>query len=253
MKVSGDTRSEPSATVAGAGKGTRVVLLGLVLLSLGIHMVGLRRDLPYPDVDEPVFVTPAVHIAATGDLNPHWFGHPGSTVIYPLAAAYHVWDAVGHGGPLLSSDRSISRRFAESPAPFYVLGRLWSIAFAVASVPLLFLIGRRAFQRTATRTAPLAAPSAIGQDSVVGIALPRYQRRLPRCESPSCPTCPLVSYATLCCMAFQSRKKYGVEHMKATAVTPTPLSTASATCRRGSRRLPAIAAAISTGSSAIMK
>ena len=29
-------------------------------------------------------------IAATGDLNPHWFGHPGSTVIYPTAALIHT-------------------------------------------------------------------------------------------------------------------------------------------------------------------
>jgi hypothetical protein len=40
-----------------------------------------------------------VHIAATGDPNPGWFNHPGSTVIYPLAGLFHVWDVVAHQGP----------------------------------------------------------------------------------------------------------------------------------------------------------
>ena len=53
--------------------------------------LGLTKALPYePETDEPVFVQPAARIAATGDLNPHWFGHPGATVIYPLALAFRL-------------------------------------------------------------------------------------------------------------------------------------------------------------------
>lgn len=32
-----------------------------------------------------------------GDLNPHWFGHPGSTVIYPLALLYGLIYVAGRG------------------------------------------------------------------------------------------------------------------------------------------------------------
>src|SRR4029450_11764849 len=32
-----------------------------------------------------------------------------------------------------------------SPGDFYLIGRLWSIAFAIATIPLVFLLGRRCF------------------------------------------------------------------------------------------------------------
>jgi len=120
-------------------------VLGIMVASLGLECWAVTHDLPYPGVDEPVFVRPAVHIASTGDLDPHWFGHPGSTTIYPLAGLYHAWDAVAHGGPVFSPDPGLAHRFATSPADFYLIGRLWSIAFAIAAIPLVFLLGRRCF------------------------------------------------------------------------------------------------------------
>jgi len=120
-------------------------VLGILALSLGLEVWAVSYDLPYPGVDEPTFVRPAVHMAATGDLDPHWFGHPGSTTIYPLAGILHVWDAVGHGGPVFSSNGRVAERFVASPGTFYLIGRLWSIVFAVAAIPLVFLLGRRCF------------------------------------------------------------------------------------------------------------
>ena len=120
-------------------------VLGIMVLSLGLEVWAVSHDLPYPGVDEPTFVRPAVHMAATGDLNPHWFGHPGSTTIYPLAGIYHVWDAVAHGASVFSPDARIAERFATDPGAFYLIGRLWSITYAVAAIPLLFLLGRRCF------------------------------------------------------------------------------------------------------------
>src|SRR5262245_45049744 len=71
-------------------------LVVLVVVSSVAHLWALRRDLPIPEIDESAFVRPAVRIAASGDPNPHWFGHPGSTVIYPLAGLFHAWDVLGH-------------------------------------------------------------------------------------------------------------------------------------------------------------
>src|SRR5207253_1016019 len=78
------------------GRGARERMTGsgwlraaIVAVFLACSLWGLERDLPYtPEVDEPSFVVPAGRIAATGDLNPHWFGHPGSTVICPLLFAH---------------------------------------------------------------------------------------------------------------------------------------------------------------------
>ena len=123
-------------------------VLGIMVMSLGLECWALTRDLPYPDVDEPVFARAAVHIASTGDLDPHWFGHPGSTTIYPLAVLYHGWDTVTHGAPVFSPNPDLARRFERSPTAFYVIGRLWAITFAVAAIPVVFLLGRRCFSTT---------------------------------------------------------------------------------------------------------
>jgi Dolichyl-phosphate-mannose-protein mannosyltransferase len=46
---------------------------------------------------------------------------------------------------VFSSDARIAERFATDPGTFYLIGRLESIAYAVAAIPLVFLLGRRCF------------------------------------------------------------------------------------------------------------
>jgi 4-amino-4-deoxy-L-arabinose transferase-like glycosyltransferase len=125
-----------------------------MVVSSVAHLWALHRDLPVPDPDEATFARAAVHIAGTGDANPHWFGHPGSTVIYPVAGMLHAWDVLAHHGPIVTSDASLTARFERSPTEFYVIGRLWTITLSVGALPLLFLVGRRAFN---TRVALIAA------------------------------------------------------------------------------------------------
>jgi hypothetical protein len=125
------------------------VIAAIAAASSVAYLWALRRDLPLHDPDEAAFVRPAVHIAATGDLNPHWFGHPGSTVIYPLALFFRVWDLLFHQGPLLGSDSALTLRLYRHPTEFYLIGRFWSVALAIGALPLVFLIGRRVFDTRA--------------------------------------------------------------------------------------------------------
>lgn len=126
---------------------TTVVLLTAIMgAALALHLWGIRRDLPFDnDLDEANFVLPAVRIAATGNFNPGWFGHPGSTLIYPLAAVYRAWDII---------DRPA---FVQGTSEFYLLGRLVSVTYAVLSIPLVFLVGRRAFGTEGALAALLGA------------------------------------------------------------------------------------------------
>ncbi|MEK6301431.1 MAG: glycosyltransferase family 39 protein [Acidobacteriota bacterium] len=122
------------------------ILLGIIAVALVFHLWGIKRNLPFmPEPDEKAFVTPAVRIAASGDLDPGWFGHPGSTVIYPLAGVYHIWNSLAHGGRLLRSDPELQARFDSAPGEFYLIGRLLAISYAIASLPLIYLLGRRIF------------------------------------------------------------------------------------------------------------
>ena len=122
------------------------LLFILTCLALVLHLWGIRRDLPYIyEIDEPFFVTPAVNMAATGNLNPGWFGNPGSTVIYPMAAGFRIWRGVVDDVPLLRPNPGLRQTFERNFANFYLLGRYLSTAYAVLSLPLIYLLGKRAF------------------------------------------------------------------------------------------------------------
>jgi len=123
-------------------------LLGILAVSATGHLVGLQRDLPSPEPDEPFFVLPAVQMAAHGSLDPHWFGHPGSPVIGPLALAYRVREVVLHGAPLTGPAPSVATRFRSDPESFYLMGRCWTVLLGVLGVGLVFAIGRRVFDDT---------------------------------------------------------------------------------------------------------
>ncbi len=126
----------------------KVVVAALLLIvgvSLFVHLRGLTHDLPAPGADEPYFVLPAARMAWKGDADPQWFGHPGSTVIYPLALAYRAREVVFHGAPLFGAAPSLAARFRSDPSSFYEIGRIWVMLLSVATVPLLFLLGRRVF------------------------------------------------------------------------------------------------------------
>ncbi len=126
------------------------VLVAIIGFAAGILLAGIRKDLPsISEVDEKIFVSPALRIAATGDLNPHWFGNPGSTMIYPLALLFNVWNCVEHRGKCLRPDQQIMRSAKENSSEFFMLARLLTVLYALASIPFIFLIGRRLFGENA--------------------------------------------------------------------------------------------------------
>jgi 4-amino-4-deoxy-L-arabinose transferase-like glycosyltransferase len=122
-------------------------LLALVLVFAAIvFLAGIRRDLPLiQEIDEPLFVGIGLRVAATGNLNPGWFGHPGSTLIYPLAAADRLWDRVGSDPPPAGARSTLYERAERAPETFFLIGRLVSVAYAILAVPLVFSVARRAF------------------------------------------------------------------------------------------------------------
>jgi hypothetical protein len=86
----------------------------------------------------------AVGMLARHSLDPQWFGHPGSTVIYPSAALVELWyQAAKHLPPFAHPMPGISRELVVDPTPFYVIGRLVSAFYGVASVVATWLLGRR--------------------------------------------------------------------------------------------------------------
>ncbi len=115
------------------------VVFGIVVIimacSLALDVWGSKKSLPYGcEGDEETFVGLPVKMAAARSANPGWFGHPGSTIMYPLAAIFRI----RYGD-------SAQTTFAKSPGQFYYTGRMLVIAYAVFSIPFIYLVGREVF------------------------------------------------------------------------------------------------------------
>lgn len=121
-----------------------VLLLGL---AIAIHFAGVVKDLPYViDIDETIYwVERSVRMASSGYWNPEWFGHPGSTILYPLAILYHLWFTILHGGDIFYSNAALFEHFIKSPSEFYIIGRLLTSSYAVLSLIPLYKIGKYLF------------------------------------------------------------------------------------------------------------
>jgi hypothetical protein len=108
----------------------RVALAAIVITAAAVQLRNLAQDLPLaPFVDEPYFVRPAARMAQGGGLDPGWFGHPGSTFIYPLAAA----------------SRLARTDFDSNPQRHYMIGRGLSVGYALAALLLAYVLMRRWF------------------------------------------------------------------------------------------------------------
>ncbi len=122
-------------------------LAALLLTGLIVYVMGVGHDLPYVVQGDEVgfFGYPAARIAATGRLHPGWFGHPASTVIYPLSGIYRLWHAAAHGGAWLGPAPRLLNAFEEQIGTALLLGRLLSVAYATGALCCIYHLGRRLF------------------------------------------------------------------------------------------------------------
>jgi hypothetical protein len=135
-------------------KGTALLLAAILAVAFALRVWGLTWGLPnehhyhsyHPDevliVSSSLNVDP-LHKGLEG-LNPHFFNY-GSAFIYVVAGLTSV--ASGYGWIDLSAGEA-PQAFIEG-AKIDLLGRCANVAFGVATVFLVYLLGRRLFGRTA--------------------------------------------------------------------------------------------------------
>jgi hypothetical protein len=118
-------------------------LLTILLFAAVIRFWGIDFGLPFLyNTDEPNFISRAFRILATGDLNPHWFGHPGSFTIYSLAFIMGVYAFIGLALGHFTDLASIEAITRTDPGEFYLVGRFLILAFGVAVVYLTYCLGK---------------------------------------------------------------------------------------------------------------
>ena len=78
----------------------------------------------------------AVDIANSGNLNPNWFGHPATFLIYILAAFYKFVN-------LFSIKGTPFDQYLLNPEPFFLFGRILSRFAAATSVILTYKLANK--------------------------------------------------------------------------------------------------------------
>ena len=122
-----------------------LLLLAVLVLALALRLKGVTYGLPYSFVNaDESTVLPKAFAAARGHLNPQFFFYP-SLYFYLVAAVYvpaaAAWWLLGNGNLLATTS------FVTDPGPYFLLGRLLSVAMGTASVYLVYRLGRDAFGR----------------------------------------------------------------------------------------------------------
>ncbi len=122
-------------------------LAGIVLAGLALRLAGITYGLPvllYPD--EWYVVTPALHVATTGSLDPVRLDY-GSAYIYGLAVVFRLAAMVGLIPPLASLPAYdlINRPDYYPVASVFLLARVVATVINLLGVVLLYRVGRRLF------------------------------------------------------------------------------------------------------------
>ena len=121
-----------------------LVLLVILVFALWIRLTGIYGSLPFVyNPDEPAFLEPAVRMIKNGELNPHWFQHPGSTIIYLNALFICAVGIFTHWG--WPGSHEVTRAFYADPTMVCLLARGADAVFGAAASILTYLVAARAF------------------------------------------------------------------------------------------------------------
>ena len=133
-----------NASDSESDRAPRLVLALVLLLAAALRLWAVRHDLPFSYFgDELHFMRRAMAIG-TGDLNPHWF-HKPAFLMYLLAFCYGLYFLLGRIAGAFHSTAEFGAHFLFNPTPFLVIGRLLVAACGVATVYVVYRIGRKVF------------------------------------------------------------------------------------------------------------
>jgi hypothetical protein len=115
---------------------------GIVGLAAGLRLWGITFGLPFTyHVDEPTYVSAALNLGAGNigrQLNPPFLPN----VLFLEYGAYYLFERVTRSISSVAQFEAIYRR---DPSMFFLLGRVTTALLGVLNVPIVYLVGRKAF------------------------------------------------------------------------------------------------------------
>lgn len=121
----------------------------LLLAALAVRLYGIRHGLPYGyQIDEKFIVNHAIGFG-TGDLNPHVFHWPGTSLMYLIFAEYGLLFAAGYCVGAFGSPSDFAAFFINHPTIFYLIGRVTMAVLGTLTVFLVYRLGKRVYGASA--------------------------------------------------------------------------------------------------------
>lgn len=123
----------------------------LLLLILALAFFNRLMCIGYSHFDEKLFFDLSYRVFSTGDLNPHWFGHPGSFNIYLLAimlfivlrGSYFFGTLFGGLSQYENFTAYMQDNYFALRETGYIAGRFMMLTMAVITVYLVYLVAKR--------------------------------------------------------------------------------------------------------------
>ncbi|HYG64240.1 MAG TPA: glycosyltransferase family 39 protein [Thermoanaerobaculia bacterium] len=142
--VAGATGEQAGEQAGTRSRAVTLTLAAILLLATGIRFWGVLHDLPFSYYGDELHMMKRAMAMGTGDLNPHWF-HKPALLMYVLAFFYGLYFAAGLLTGRFESTEEFGAHFLFEHGPFLLIGRLVVLAFGVATVYVVYRLGRKAF------------------------------------------------------------------------------------------------------------
>ncbi|MFH1317278.1 MAG: glycosyltransferase family 39 protein [Candidatus Woesearchaeota archaeon] len=128
-------------------KKSTYILLLILLFAFLIRFHGIDYGLPYLYWgDEATSVYRALKMG-TGDLNPHWFYWPATPQITFMFIIYGLLFVFGYVFGIYKSPTDFIFKFLEDPSVWYLIGRFIMVLVALATIYLVYFLGKKIYNR----------------------------------------------------------------------------------------------------------
>ena len=135
---------------------TRAALAAIIALALLLRLYQVGFGLPgLYDPDEPLFMVKAAGLLTGRTLDPHWFGHPGSTTIYLTALIQALVFIAGWIGGRFANVADFVHAAYADPAIVFVPVRIAMALLGTACVALTYALGKQLYGKPASLLAAL--------------------------------------------------------------------------------------------------
>ena len=124
------------------------ILVLILIIGAAARMTGIGFGLPHTETrpDESTSISVAMHMAKSG-LHPHFFTYP---TLYPTAllALYSAYFMIGYFSGRFGSLEDFKLLYYTDPSSFFLIARTVGALSGIATISLLYLLGKRLYGRS---------------------------------------------------------------------------------------------------------